>query len=114
MHPAICALVEFAAQNPGIDLANYGFDANGRRAYRSESRSITHDWKRFQNALWEALASGVTDAEVIAEAPHAFSGRLEWKTTATKWEGQAPNCTKREVPTDPHWENFALIAQRLM
>lgn len=78
MHPAICALVEFAAQNPKLELGNYGFDQNGRKAYKQEARNITTDWHRFQNALWEALAAGVKDADVIEAAKSAFSGRLEW------------------------------------
>jgi hypothetical protein len=72
--PAICALIDFAAQNPGLDFGNYGNHA----AYGAESRSISQDWRRVKAALAEAAAEGVTDADVIAEAPHAFSGRLEW------------------------------------
>lgn len=73
-HPAIAALVAFAAQNPGLDYRNYG----SASSYRSDSRSITAALKRFTEALEECDQLGVTDADVIAEAPHAFSGRLEW------------------------------------
>jgi len=73
-NPAIASLVEFAAQNSGLDFANYG----DRTAYRAEARSINQDWRRFKSALAIAATEGVTDKEVIAEAPHAFSGRLEW------------------------------------
>ncbi len=98
--PAICALIDFAAQNPGLDFANYGNHAS----YGAEARSISADWRRVKAALAEAAAEGVTDADVIAEAPHAFSGRLVWKTTRTVWEGQAPNCTSREEPAQGHWD----------
>jgi hypothetical protein len=83
---AIAQLAAFAAQNSGIDWANYythgdkrpGAWREGRRAYTQECRSITADWKRFKDALIQAALAGVTDEIVIAEAPHAFSGRLEW------------------------------------
>lgn len=76
-HPAICALVDFAAQNPGLDFANYGEISS----YRSEARSIQKDWHRFKLALCEASSLGVTDAQVIEAAKGAFSGRLTWTTT---------------------------------
>jgi len=73
-NPAIAALVEFAAQNSGLEYVNYG----DPKSYRQEARSINQDWQRFKAALSTASIEGVTDKEVIAEAPHAFSGRLEW------------------------------------
>lgn len=106
-NPAIAALVEFAAQNSGIESANYfqsWQDRSGIRAYRSETRDIGNDWKRFREALAIAAMEGVKDEHVIKEAPHAFSGRLEWKTTRTVWEGEAPNCTSREVAAPGHWD----------
>lgn len=75
IQPAISALVEFAAQNSGLEFANYGGDG---KAYREEARDINQDWQRFKTALAIASAEGVTDKEVIAAAPGAFSGRLEW------------------------------------
>lgn len=89
--PAICLLVEFACQKSGINPRDYydPYDLtagrkqtyfDGVRAYRAECRSISADLKQFKEALQAANAEGVTDAEVIAEAPHAFSGRLEWKS----------------------------------
>lgn len=79
--PAISALVAFASQNSGIDPRNYFSDwrdSAGRRAFAAEQKSISADFARFRDALREASVEGVTDADVIAEAPHAFSGRLEW------------------------------------
>ena len=86
---AIAQLAAFAAQNSGIEPRNYydPFDIRngrreayfqGRRAFAQEVRSITADWKRFRHALIQAAIDGVTDADVIREAPHAYSGRLEW------------------------------------
>lgn len=81
-NPAIAALVQFASQNAGLEPRNYFYDWRdlaGRRAYASEQRNISADFARFRDALTEAAAEGVTDADVIAEAPHAYSGRLEWR-----------------------------------
>lgn len=103
--PAIFALVEFAAQNSGIEPRNYYDPADrlaGRRdayrqgvtAYKSECRSITEDWRRFKLVLATAADEGVSDLEVVAEAPHAFSGRLEWK--GADWD----YCTGQYFPTE--------------
>lgn len=81
---AIAQLAAFAAQPPALERGNYGFDANGRKAFAEESRKIAGDWRRFKRALIDAGAVGVTDADVIAAAPDAFSGRLKW--VAGGWE----------------------------
>jgi hypothetical protein len=94
-NPAIAALTEFAAQNSGIEPRNYisgPNDTPGVRAYRQEVRSIGDDWKRFKQALQIAIAEGVTDAEVIAEAPHAFSGRLEPIAHCKLWGDKSEHC----------------------
>lgn len=115
--PAIFALVEFAAQNSGIEPRNYYDPANrlaGRRdtylqgvsAYKSECRSITEDWRRFKLALATAADEGVSDLEVIAEAPHAFSGRLEWRCRqhhdpkTGEYAGRWDYCTGQYFPTE--------------
>lgn len=72
--PAIVALIEFAAQNPGLEFSNYG----DRVAYAAESRQIGKDWQRFKLALLQASSLGVTDADVIEAAKGAYSGRLGW------------------------------------
>lgn len=76
-NPAIGKLVEFAAQNPGLEYGNYG----NWKAFSSERASITRDWKRLKKALYWASVARVTDKDVIEAAPRAFSGRLEWITT---------------------------------
>lgn len=96
--PAINALIDFAAQNSGIEFGNYG----DRKLYAAEVRTITQDWKRVTTALLIADKEGVTDSDVIAEAPHAFSGRLEWQpvsaesTMQTKWS----YCPGQYFPTE--------------
>ena len=98
---ALVLLVEFAAQNPGLDFANYG----DLKPYRADSRQIGRDWNRFKAALKEAAYLNGTDQDVIQAAPHAFSGRLEWKTP-TWWEtGKAQPlqwhyCTGQYFPTE--------------
>lgn len=105
---AIRLLVEFAAQNSGIDPRNY-YDPQDRLAgraqdyrdglldYRQEVRSIGNDWKRFKLALATAAAEGVTEAAIIEAAPRAFSGRLEWKSATLKPSDPVP------LPAS-HWE----------
>lgn len=88
--PAIVALTAFAAQNPGLEFANYGEVSS----YRSEARGIAKDWHRFVAALKEASLYGVTDADVIAASKHAFSGRLTW--TGKGWD----YCTGQYWPTE--------------
>lgn len=112
---AITQLVAFAAQNSGIDPRNYFSDwrdANGRKAYQTECRDISADWRRFKKALLIAASEGVTDADVVAQAPHAFSGRLEWrelsepqKAIEAKAANGAPGaywdyCTGQYFPTE--------------
>ncbi|MDX6610945.1 MAG: hypothetical protein QOD75_131 [Blastocatellia bacterium] len=88
---AIGALIKFAAQRSGIERNNYysPWDTgetlrHGRRAFQQEQQSIRADLRRFREAIKIAAAEGVTDADVLAEAPHAFSGRLQWKSHKAK------------------------------
>lgn len=77
--PAIAALIKFAKQRSGIDRRDYfstWHDKEGVKAWREEVKSIAQDLRRFRTSLSIAEAEGVTDADLIAEAPHAFSGRL--------------------------------------
>ena len=100
---AITQLTAFAAQNSGIERGNYYNcrDANrqsvrdGRRAFAQECRSITADWKRFKDALIQAALDGVTSDDLIREAPHAFSGRLEWQS-----RGEWSYCVGQYFPTE--------------
>jgi hypothetical protein len=83
--PAIAALIAFAAQRSGIDRNNYysPWDSvqslrNGLQAFKEEHRDIRADLKRLREALSIAAVEGVTDADLVAESPHAYSGRLSW------------------------------------
>ncbi len=108
-NPAIAALVDFAAQNPGLDPRNYfdpkfDRDGNGRAAFNEERANITADFRRFRLALAEASQEGVSDADVIAEAPSAFSGRLEWLCPTTHADLKSgigwSYCTGQYFPTE--------------
>lgn len=96
--PAMCALIDFAAQNAGLDFANYGNHA----AYGQEARSISQDWRRVKAALAEASAEGVTDDGLIAEAPRAFSGRLTWVKYCTTNGAHEPCASCGVKRGDPH------------
>lgn len=102
---AIAQLVAFAAQNSGIDPRNYfsrhdqGENLrNGIKAFKNEQRSISEDWRRFKNALNIAAIEGVTDEQIIAEAPHAFSGRLEWVIAHRSVDSNG-----KTSPIESHW-----------
>jgi hypothetical protein len=88
--PAFRALLDYAAQGPGLDYANYGEPTS----YRAEQRNILRDWERVCNLAREAIRLGVTDAEVIECAKHAFSGRLVWN--GKDWD----YCTGQYWPTE--------------
>lgn len=88
--PAFRALIDYAMQNPGLEYRNYGEPTS----YRAELRGIAKDLERVQNLARAAIDLGVTDADLIAEAPHAFSGRLSW--TGKEWD----YCTGQYWPTE--------------
>jgi hypothetical protein len=88
--PAFRALLDYAAQGPGLDYGNYGEPTS----YNSELRSIGKDWERVCNLAREAVRLGVTDAEVIECAKHSFSGRLVWNGSG--WD----YCTGQYWPTE--------------
>lgn len=98
--PAICALVDYAAQNPGLDLRNYGDD---RAAYRSEARAIQKDWHRVKLALCDCADLGITDADVIKTAPSAFAGRLEWTTAHGSADASGVVWPRWEYMTGQYW-----------
>lgn len=83
--PALAALVDYAAQSPGIDPRNYysPHDSRpqwwqGRRAYESECRSVSRAWGQLSKAVHEAALVGVEDRHIIDASKSAFSGRFTW------------------------------------
>jgi hypothetical protein len=109
-HPALCALADYCAQSPGLDFRNYASgpaDRQGRTAYNQEARSILRDWQRFQDLFREAASLVLTDADIVAAAPRAFSGRLEWKN------GQWEYCTGQYWPTEYRKAGAAVLNQAI-
>ena len=89
-HPALCGLLDFAAQRPGLDCRNYGTWAS----YRSEASAITRQWGALVNLVRIADYYGLSDAQLIAASDWAYSGRLTW--TGTDWD----YCTGQYWPTE--------------
>jgi hypothetical protein len=73
-------LHDWINQRPGLEPANYisGWDdTDGRRAYRSESRSITKDLHDARYLLdYIAIRDSITAEQILNAAKHNFSGRL--------------------------------------
>jgi hypothetical protein len=102
-HPALAKLINLAAANPGLEWCNYASSDRtaSLRAYRAESRWISKQWRevvrQLKKAGWiwpEPGTRGVTDAQVIEAAKHAYCGRLEWN--GKDWD----YCTGQYYPTE--------------
>lgn len=72
------ALEKFINQRSRLDHRDYGFDANGRAAYRSDARQVMKDGNRARKALADARALQPARLAVLLDSFRAFSGRLEW------------------------------------
>jgi len=78
----IAALANYAAQNPGLDPRDYGFNPpwsshDWYEAHKGDARRCTAQYQEVKAALRECYLLDVTDQHVIDAAPQAFSGRLE-------------------------------------
>ena len=89
-HPILVALLDFAAQRPGLDLCNYG----SWQSYRSEATQITRQWHTICELVRIANHYDVTDEQILAASEWAYSGRLRW--TGTTWA----YCTGQYWPTE--------------
>lgn len=118
--PAIRSLVEFAAQNSGIEPRNY-FDPSERYsrpeqyqtgwlAFKQEQNSISADWKRFKLALATAAKEGVSEAQIVEAGSRDFSGRLMWHATARPhWD----YCTGQYFPTEYRKAAASVVEQAI-
>lgn len=104
-HPVICALLDYAAQNPGLEFANYGQGTAGVKAYMQESRSISAQWRKVKQTLECGLACGIQDDDILDAAPFAYSGRLEIDRT-----GKINYCTGQYWPTEYRAAVCAVLA----
>jgi hypothetical protein len=96
--PALVALAQFAAQRPGLEFGNYcsGWnDADGRRAYFSEARSISRQLADVRAGLRKCAAVSVTDDDVRQACRRAFGGRLQLDES-----GRVDYCTGQYFPTE--------------
>jgi len=89
-HPATVALLDYAAQRPGLEYANYG----NWQSYRSEAASITRQWQTICELVRIADHYHITDAQIIDASQWAFSGRMTW--TGSEWD----YCTGQYWPTE--------------
>ncbi len=85
----VAILADYAAQNPGLDPRDYGFNppwssADWYEGYKGDSRRCTAQYQDVKAALRECYLTDVTDQHVIDAAPQAFSGRLEVIKTGDK------------------------------
>jgi hypothetical protein len=102
------ALETFIKQRPGLDARDYGFDTNGRAAYRAEIRDIGKDKVRAMKALDEARALSPVRADVLLDSFRAFSGRLSWTpppsnslgVTTGLVKGRLSYCNGQYAPTE--------------
>lgn len=102
-HLALCALLDFAAQRPGLDVRNYGT----WESYRAEAGHITRQWGTLVNLVRIIDYYQVTDAQVIDASTWAYSGRLTW--TSTEWE----YCTGQYWPTEYRSAAIAVLRAAL-
>lgn len=76
----LTALHQWVNQRPGLDPRNYirdWSDQDGRRAYFSESRSITRDLHHARALLrYVEMRDSITAADIINASRHSFAGRL--------------------------------------
>jgi hypothetical protein len=121
-------LAQFIRQRPGIDPRNYishWQDANGRRAYRQEVRSVTRDLHHARQLLAAVSWRTGIDAEALKAALHgAYSGRLSWIPGGTVHEdsparassspyGRLVYCTGQYFPTEYRRAVCAVLASAL-
>ena len=89
-HPALVALIDYAAQRSGLDIRNYGT----WQSYRSEAGHITRQWETICSLLQAANYHCVTDEQIISASEWAYSGRMTW--TGSEWD----YCTGQYWPTE--------------
>lgn len=104
------ALETFANRRPGIDPRDYGYDREGWKNYRSESRQVTRDLHDFRAILAAVERSEISAAEII-RAARAYSGRL----TIAEDGGSVKidYCTGQYFPTEFRKAACAVLAQAL-
>jgi len=89
-------------QRPGLEPANYisGWnDTDGRRAYRSDARSITKDLNDARYFLdYVAIRDSITAEQILDAAKYSFSGRLSIEPDGDGFK--VDYCTGQYWPTE--------------
>jgi len=73
-HPALVALIDYAAQRPGLEPCNYG----NWQSYKTEANEISRQWRTIGQLLDAADHHQITDAQVIEASEWCWSGRYTW------------------------------------
>ncbi len=105
----VAALEDFIHQRPKLEPENYisgGWDAEGRKAYRSEARRITRDLNDARLLLRQVTWRDFTEEE-WKEAFTAYSGRLSWDGTTLEY------CAGQYWPTEYRESVCAVLAYLL-
>ncbi|HEY3376377.1 MAG TPA: hypothetical protein VGL77_02690 [Armatimonadota bacterium] len=89
-HPALVALVDYAAQRPGLEYGNYG----DWHAYRNEVNYISRQWQKICALVKIASFCGITDDQVIQQSESSWLGRYHWD--GTQWD----YCVGQYFPTE--------------
>lgn len=89
-HLALTALIDYAAQRPGLDIRNYG----SWQSYRDEVTQITRQWHTICKLLPAISFYAVTDEQIIDASRWTYSGRMTW--IGSEWE----YCTGQYWPTE--------------
>jgi hypothetical protein len=107
---ALIAVLGFAAQNPGLDFANYG-DVT---AYRSDSRHITKAWQDVKQAVTKCCYAGVIDSDILEASRITFSGRLSvesFNNPSGSLNYRVDYCTGQYWPTEYRYAAAAVLEQ---
>jgi hypothetical protein len=102
-HPLLVALIDFAAQSPGMESRNYG----SWESYCQEASSVARQWRRIVQLLDAADHFALTDAQVLEASQSAFSGRLHWD--GHNWD----YCTGQYFPVEYRAAVIAVLAYAL-
>ena len=98
-HPALVALIDYAAQRPGLDIRNYGT----WQSYRGEATHITRQWQTICELLPAVNYHEITDDQLIEASRWAYSGRMTW--IGTEWD----YCTGQYWPTEYRQAVIAIL-----
>ena len=106
-YPVLCAIVDYAAQNAGLEWGNYATTnyKESYAAYDRERRKIGRDWDRVKQAIKQLYWVNGTDADILAAMPSAYSGRLAWIN------GKVEYCTGQYWPTEYRQAVAAVIEE---